>query len=172
MSSSLQPHGLQPASLLCPWDSPGNHTEVDCQALFQGIFQTQGSNLCLSCLLDWQAGSLPLSEWGSEVAQLCPTLWPHGRWLQGSSVHRIFQERALEWIAISFSRGSSRPRDRTQVSCIAGRRFTLWATREAPLVLIHSYGITNKESQCGQDTQQRQLEWKPWKYKFLDPQKI
>ena len=74
MSSSLRPHGLQPASLLCPWDSPGNHTGVDCHALLQGIFQTQGSNLCLSCLLHWQAGSLPLSERGSEVAQLCPTL--------------------------------------------------------------------------------------------------
>ena len=40
--------------------------------------------------------------------------------------------RVLEWVAISFSRGSSWPRDQTQVSCIAGRHFTLWATREAP----------------------------------------
>ena len=47
----------------------------------------------------------------------------------GSSIHRIFQVRVLEWVAISFSRGSSQPRDRTQVSCIAGRRFNLWATR-------------------------------------------
>ena len=39
----------------------------------------------------------------------------------GSSVHGIFQARILEWIAISFSRGSSRPRNQTQVSCIAGR---------------------------------------------------
>ena len=70
------------------------------------------------------------------------------------------------------SRGCSQPRDRTQVSHTAGGFFTDWATRKAPLFLIHSYGITNKESQCDQDTQQRQLEWKPWKYKFLDPQKI
>ena len=49
----------------------------------------------------------------------------------GSSVHGILQERILEWIAIPFSRGSSWPRDRTQVSCIAGRFFTSWATREA-----------------------------------------
>ena len=49
----------------------------------------------------------------------------------GSSVHRIFQTRILEWIAISFSRGSSQPRDRTQVSRIAGRFFTSWATGEA-----------------------------------------
>ena len=48
--------------------------------------------------------------------------------LPGSSIHGIFQARVLEWVAISFSRGSSRPRDRTQVSCIAGRCFTLWAT--------------------------------------------
>ena len=47
------------------------------------------------------------------------------------SVHGIFQARVLEWVAISFSRGSSQPRDWTPV-CIAGRRFILWATREAP----------------------------------------
>ena len=50
--------------------------------------------------------------------------------LPGSSVHGIFQARILEWAAISFSRGSSWPRDRTQVSRIIGRRFTVWATRE------------------------------------------
>ena len=48
----------------------------------------------------------------------------------GSSVHAIFQARILEWVAISFSRGSSQPRDRTRVSCTAGRFFTNWATRE------------------------------------------
>ena len=47
---------------------------------------------------------------------------------RGSSVHGIFHERILEWVAISSSRGSSRPRDRTQVSCTAGRFFTGWAT--------------------------------------------
>ena len=52
--------------------------------------------------------------------------------LPGSSVHGIFQARVLEWVAISFSRGSSWPRDRTWVSCIAGRRFiNRW------LVFIH-----------------------------------
>ena len=49
----------------------------------------------------------------------------------GSSVHWIFQARILEWFAIPFSRGSSWPRDWIQVSCIAGRWFTLWAIREA-----------------------------------------
>ena len=46
----------------------------------------------------------------------------------GSFVHGILQARILEWVAISFSRGSSWPRDRTQVSCTAGRFFTNWAT--------------------------------------------
>jgi len=44
---------------------------------------------------------------------------------QGSSVHGIFRARVLEWIAISFAMGSSRPRDRTRVSRIAGRHFTV-----------------------------------------------
>ena len=47
------------------------------------------------------------------------------------SIHGIFQARVLEWVAISFSRGSSWPRDWTQVSRIAGRCFTIWATRES-----------------------------------------
>ena len=49
----------------------------------------------------------------------------------GSPAHGVFQARILEWVAVPFSRGSSQPRDRIQVSCIAGRRFNLWATREA-----------------------------------------
>ena len=49
----------------------------------------------------------------------------------GSSVHGILQARILEWVAISFSRGSFQPRDWTQVSWIAGRFFDIWATREA-----------------------------------------
>ena len=49
----------------------------------------------------------------------------------GSSVHGILQPRILEWVAMLFSRGSSRPRDRTWVSHIVGRFFTVWATREA-----------------------------------------
>ena len=48
----------------------------------------------------------------------------------GSSVHGIFQARVLQWVAISFSRGSSWPRDWTLVSRIVGSRFTIWATRE------------------------------------------
>ena len=60
----------------------------------------------------------------SEVSQLCPTLCdPMDCSLPGSSVHGIFQARVLEWVAISFSRGSSWLRDQTQVSHIVGRHF-------------------------------------------------
>ena len=71
----------------------------------------------------------------SEVAQSCPTLCdPMDCSLPGSSIHGIFQARVLEWVAISFSRRSSQPRDWTRVSHIVGRCFTIWATREAPRV--------------------------------------
>ena len=74
-----------------------------------------------------------LLKW-SEVAQLCLTLcYPMDCSLLGPSIHGIFQARVLEWFVISFSRGSSQPRDRTQVSCIVGRHFSVWATREAKL---------------------------------------
>ena len=49
----------------------------------------------------------------------------------GSSVHTILQARILEWVAISYSRGSSWPRNWTQVSCFVGSLFTIWSTREA-----------------------------------------
>ena len=66
------------------------------------------------------------SESESEVAQSCLTLCvPVNCSLPGSSIHRIFQARVLEWVAISFSRGSSQRRDRTQVSHIVGRHFTI-----------------------------------------------
>ena len=77
-----------------------------------------------------------LSEKRREVAQLCLTLCdPMDCSLPGSSVHGIFQVRVLEWVAISFSRESSQPKDRTWVSHVAGRHFTIWATREVQAVL-------------------------------------
>ena len=72
--------------------------------------------------------------------QSCQTLWLLGP--PGSSVLGILQARVLEWVAISFSRGSSQPRDQTQVSHIAGRRFNLCTTREA---------ITKKEQRINTD---------------------
>ena len=66
------------------------------------------------------------------VAQSCLTLCdPLDCSLPGSFVHGILQARILEWVAISFFRGSSQPRDWTRVSRIAGRFFTIWSTREA-----------------------------------------
>ena len=81
----------------------------------------------------------------SEVTQLCLTLCnPMDCNLPGSAVCGIFQARVLEWVAISFSKGSSWPRNRTQVSCIAGRRFTVWATREASIYrILTPYQIHN-----------------------------
>jgi len=67
-----------------------------------------------------------VKESESEVTQLCPTLCDSMDCsLLGSSVHGIFQARLLEWVAISFSRGSSQPRDRTWVSHTAGRHLTI-----------------------------------------------
>ena len=91
LSDSLRPHGLQPARLLYPWDSPGKNTGVGCHALLQGIFPTQGSNpgpLHCRRILDG------LSHQGSP--------------------------RILEWVALSFFRGASQPRNGTGVSSIAG----------------------------------------------------
>ena len=59
--------------------------------------------------------------------------WP------GSSVHGIFQARIQLWVVILFSRGSSWIRDQTLVSCIAGRFFTIWATRED--IIINRFRI-------------------------------
>ena len=56
-----------------------------------------------------------------KVGQSCPTLCDH----MDYTVHGILQARILEWVAFPFSRGSSQPRDRTQVSCIAGGLFTI-----------------------------------------------
>ena len=64
-------------------------------------------------------------------AQSCPTLFNSMDCsLPGSSVLGILQARILEWVAIPFSRGSFQPRDWTQVFCISGRSFTIWATRK------------------------------------------
>ena len=87
----------------------------------------------------------------SEVTQSCLTLCnPMDCSLHGSSLRGILQARVLEWVAISFSRGSSQPRDWTQVSCILGRCFNLWATREArapkPLVKEKEFPISGLDS--------------------------
>ena len=88
-----------------PWismNSPGQNTGVSNHSLLQGIVPIQGSNPDLPTL---QAASFQLN-------------------LQGSP-------RIMEWVAYPFTRGSSWPRNWTGFSCIAGRFFTCWATREA-----------------------------------------
>ena len=131
MSDSLQPHGLQPARLLCPWNFPGKNTGAGCHFLFQGIVLTQGSNLCLLHLLQWQADSLALVPLGKtrvllmamcvcmqspfSCVWLFVTLWtvatPPLR-----PPRLLFRARILEWVIISSSRGSSQPRDQTRIS--------------------------------------------------------
>ena len=60
----------------------------------------------------------------------CLTCDPMDCSLPSCCVHGILQARLLEWVATPFSRGSSRPREQTQISCVVGRFFTIWATRE------------------------------------------
>ena len=90
-------------------DSPGKNIIVGCHALLQGIFPTQGSN---------------------------PGLL-HCRWILYCLSHQG-SPRILEWVAYPFSQGSSWPRNQTRVSCIAGRFFISWATREAHLQPAHT----------------------------------
>ena len=84
-------------------DSPGKNTTVSCHALLQRIFLTQGSNSGL----------------------------PHYRWILYHLSHQR-SLRILEWAACPFSRGSSWPRNQTEVSCFAGRFFTSWAIYMLP----------------------------------------
>ena len=65
--------------------------------------------------------------WKWKSLSLSDSLWPHGLY----RVHGILQARILEWVTFPFSRGSSQPRNPTQVSCFAGRFFASWATWEA-----------------------------------------
>ena len=65
---------------------------------------------------------------------MCPSLWdPTDYSLQGSSVRGISQERILEWVTSSYSRGSSWPRDQTHISCTGKWAVYHWATWEAPV---------------------------------------
>ena len=96
-----------------------------CSTLFSG-----GFFFYVSCFFSI---SVPWT-WKLLSAQSCPTLCDPLDY----TVHGILRSAILEWVAFPFSRGSSQPRDQTQVSCIAGRFFTSWATREAQ-VSLRSY---------------------------------
>ena len=99
------------------------------------LFRASASLSCFA--LSWFMWSYRYRN--RNVAQSCPTLCdPMDCSQPGSSVHGIFQAIVLEWIAISFSSGSSWPRDRTRVSRIVDRRITVWAAREVLHVIIFS----------------------------------
>ena len=100
-SCSVVSYSLRAHGLYSPWNSPGQNAGVGTLSLCQGIFPTQGSN---------------------------PGL-PHCRQILYQLSHKG-SPRILEWIAYPFTSWSSQPRDRTQVSHIAGRFFTNWAIRE------------------------------------------
>ena len=108
-SRSVVSYSLQPHELYSLWNSPGQNTGMGSLSLLQGIFPTQGSNPGLR----------------------------HCGWILYHGSHK-WSPRILEWVAYPFSRGSSRPRNRTGVSCIAGRFFTYWAIRETPQMQKHS----------------------------------
>ena len=110
---SLRPHGLHPARLLCPGDSPGKNTGMGCHAFLQGIVPTQGSNPGLLhcrqilCQLSYQGNPIYIYMLHAKSLQSCLTLCdPMDGSLPGSSVHGIFQARILEWVSTSFSKGS------------------------------------------------------------------
>ena len=115
MSNSLWPHGLQHTRLPCPSPSP---------------------RVC--------SDSCPLSQWcyltvsykilKVKVAQSCPTLCDP----MDCILHGILQARKLEWVAVPCSRGSSRLRNWTEVSCIAGGFFTSWAATQIHIRAIVS----------------------------------
>ena len=123
------PCSFYPVRLSFPSKGPGFFMPVWCDYLFTGcllyiIFLVCWNNLRLHLSVKWKWSEV-------KVAQLCPTVCdPMDCSLPGCSVHGILQAKILKWVAIPFSRGSSQPRDWIQVSCIAGRFFTVWATRE------------------------------------------
>ena len=120
-----QSWGLHHQLSSCPHSAPGNPTprRSTCgrrrkQTLFSGS-QPHPHLLPLPSSNGWKVKV--------KVAQSCLTLCNP----MDYTVHGILQARILEWVAFLFSRGSFQPRDRTQVSLIAGGFFTNWATREA-----------------------------------------
>ena len=118
---------MWPHVLCSPWNSPGQNTGVRSLSFLQGVFATQGSNPglphCRRILYQLGHKGSP-----SEVkCKLRPTLCNP----MDYAIHGILQARILEWVSFPLSRGSSQPRDQTQVSRIASGFFIGWATREA-----------------------------------------
>ena len=138
MSNSVRPRRQQPTRLLRPWDSPGKNAGVGCHLLLQCMKVKSESEVAQSCLTlgDPKDCSLPGSsvhgsfqarvlEWGAIAfsesrSVMSNSLQPHGLYSPWSSPG---QNTGVG--SFPFSRGSSQPRDRTQVSRIAGRFFTI-----------------------------------------------
>ena len=112
-------------------NSPGKNTGVGFHALLQGIFPTQGSNSSLS----------------------------HCRWILCHLNHQGCS-RILKWGAYPFSRGTSWPRNRTRVSCIAGGFFTKCVIREALIFVYFSTKMAVKGFSLKAKTHKRLTEWK------------
>ena len=93
---------------------------------------------CISCVAGrffarwatWEAQTFQCTSVGR--SDMSYSLQPSGLWASSFLCPWNSPSSTFEWAAISSSRGSSWPRDQTQVFCIAGRFFTVWATREAP----------------------------------------
>ena len=109
------------------------------QSTFQSPFLNRTSLLRLAKHLKKPSSIKRQRKKESKVAQSCPILCdPMDCSLLGSSIHGIFQASILEWVAISFSRRCSWPRDWTWVSCIVGRRFTVKSSNQWEITLISS----------------------------------
>ena len=90
----LQPHGLYPPRLLCPWNFPGKNTGVGRHALLQGIFLTQWQNPHLLCLLYWQAGSFTTSATWEAHQRIC---WPNFKTITWSTLGRNICRSVWWW---------------------------------------------------------------------------
>ena len=120
----------------------GWHHQLDGHEFEQALGVGEGQGSLASCCSWGQKDSDTIEQliWSElrVVTQSCLTLCdPVDCSLPGSSVHWILQARILEWVAISYSRRSSSPRNQTWVSCIAGSFFIIWVTREAYLYIKH-----------------------------------
>ena len=95
---------------------------------------------------DWGCSRITSTKQQVLVAQSCLTLYkPMDCSLPRFSVNGILQARILEWVTIPFSGGASWPRGQTQVSCLAGGFFIVWATREAPISKLRVGGINRSQ---------------------------
>ena len=147
-SSSLWPHRLQPARLLCPWDSPDKNAGVGCHALLPGIFQTQGSN---PGLLHCRQTLYRLSYWQSHISKLGAkkTLcclgalnWPERmvKWLQGiteEDTHLSRNPEKLNWQQINANWNKVVPLVRLTVKYEANK---LSGTAGGSITLFNHFG--------------------------------